>query len=406
MPFLLGYPLPEPLRVELEGGYGKDDTKLTRLDPLLGSSQNFFAGVDRSDPLTVLPAGNLVGKTARNPSVSLGKFGDYEGRDDATLEIKDTYGNSAGTFSLTGNGYGQVFKDDRREYVLFRGTDATTSVRLSVGDDLELDDYIGASLQVQSQGSITTRNILSNGGTIDLSSRKSVTSQGRIATNGGRLKMAGFEVEVVNSQIEAGEVTLFANHNLNLEASQLQVSGDLNLSAQKTVQVRDRATNPSVVRAGGRLKLQGNQNIEMMALNHPQSSFESGGDLSLVSDGRISGDAHFSSRGNFAVLNLQTGVAQLSSSANPVINTSGNVSLGDYRGAWLSVNAGGSITARSIDTASGQGNGGSITLTAVSNISTGNLYSYAGVGSKGKGATSPSPVARGRSILAPSTLPV
>jgi hypothetical protein len=168
----------EPLRVEPESVQNENDSRSTHSDPLLGSSPNWsIASADRSDFLTVFPAEE---KTAQNSMVSLGKFGDYDDREDATLTIEDAKGKIAGTFSLTGNGYGQVFCDDRHRYVSFWGTDGTTSVRISAKDDLKFNDYIGASLRVQSQGSITTHNILSKGGTIDLTSTKSVTSQGQI----------------------------------------------------------------------------------------------------------------------------------------------------------------------------------------------------------------------------------
>jgi hypothetical protein len=74
----------------------------------------------------------------------------------------------------------------------------------------------------------------------------------------------------------------------------------MNLLAQDTVFVRDSIANPFRAQAGGNLYIQGKQGINILALNHlTQKAFLSGGDLSLVSNGIISGDAHYASGGRF-----------------------------------------------------------------------------------------------------------
>ncbi|NER49135.1 MAG: filamentous hemagglutinin N-terminal domain-containing protein, partial [Symploca sp. SIO1A3] len=105
--------------------------------------------------------------------------------------------------------------------------------------------------------------------------------------------------DVVVHHTSAQTATLSAENNLTLVESQLQTTGDLNLLARDTVRVRDSLANPFLASAGGNLHIQGNQNIDLLALNHPQTPFQSGGDLRLVSDGDISGDSHFASGGSF-----------------------------------------------------------------------------------------------------------
>lgn len=163
---------------------------------------------------------------------------------------------------------------------------------------------------------------------------------------------AGIGVEngdVVVKEVKAGTALLWANHNLTLVESQLHTTGDLNLLAQDTVLVRDSEANPFIAQAGGNLYIQGNQGIDILALNHPsQTPFISGGSLSLVSDGDISGDAHFKSGGSVSILNLEGEGGNFVSLYDPIISANGDVTFGDYTGASLKVEATGSITAGNI----------------------------------------------------------
>lgn len=113
--------------------------------------------------------------------------------------------------------------------------------------------------------------------------------------------------DVVAKDATAQTATLWANHDLTLVESQLSTTGDLNLLAEDTVRVRDSVESSFLAQAGGDLLIQGNQGIDILALNHPQTPFQSGGNLILVSDGIVSGDAHFTSGGNFSILNRAGG---------------------------------------------------------------------------------------------------
>ncbi|NEP61140.1 MAG: filamentous hemagglutinin N-terminal domain-containing protein, partial [Symploca sp. SIO2G7] len=168
-------------------------------------------------------------------------------------------------------------------------------------------------------------------------------------SGGAELGDSGIGVEVgdvVANQVAGETVTLSAYRNLTLVESQLVTTGDLNLLAQDTVLVRDSVANPFIAQAGGNLYIQGNQSIDILALNHlDQTPFVSGGNLSLVSDGIISTDAHFSSGNNFSILNLSGKPANFSSLHDPIFMQDGNYLSGGYAGAALKV-----------DTTSGTGN--------------------------------------------------
>lgn len=88
------------------------------------------------------------------------KFGDFDGQNDAQLSVKDTEGKVVGTFSLTGNGYGEVFQNDEYEYIFFSGIDETTSVEVSALSNIRFDDFVGSSLKIETEGSIAAGDII------------------------------------------------------------------------------------------------------------------------------------------------------------------------------------------------------------------------------------------------------
>ncbi len=163
---------------------------------------------------------------------------------------------------------------------------------------------------------------------------------------GGSLADTG---DVVVKGVTAQTATLSAANNLNLTESQLVTTGDLNLLAGNTVKVRDSVANPFLAQAGGNLDIQGNQSIDILALNHPQTPFVSGGNVTLVSDGNISGDAHFYSGGQFAIKNLAGGAGNFVSLFDPIIFSQGDVSLGNYSGASLHILSGGSVSLGNVE---------------------------------------------------------
>ncbi|MBE9127123.1 MULTISPECIES: filamentous hemagglutinin N-terminal domain-containing protein [unclassified Coleofasciculus] len=150
-----------------------------------------------------------------------------------------------------------------------------------------------------------------------------------------------------SGNLTVGENLTLAADTLDLQG-QLVAGGDLTLQAEDTVQVRDRATHPFIASAGGQLLIQGNQTLDIVAWNHPDSGFFSGGDMVLRSANRIGGDAHYSSGGNFRVETLDGSPGSLFSPKDPIILATGDVTLAEFFGASLHILAGGSVTLGSI----------------------------------------------------------
>ena len=142
---------------------------------------------------------------------------------------------------------------------------------------------------------------------------------------------------------------LAAGQDLVLNADKLDLQGslrsglDLTLQAQDSVKILDTATSPFVVNSGRDLTIQGNNSVDIFVFNNPLTQIVSGRHLSLVSDGVISGDAHFLSGGNLSFLTTTGEVANFVSNYASLIYANGDVRFGDYTGAALKVEATGSI---------------------------------------------------------------
>ncbi|KAM3115133.1 two-partner secretion domain-containing protein [Phormidesmis sp. 146-33] len=149
---------------------------------------------------------------------------------------------------------------------------------------------------------------------------------------------------IVNrGNLTTGQNLTLASNNLDLQG-QLQAGGNLTLLATDTLQVRDSAIAPLVARSGGNLLVQGNQKVDIFALNHPASGFFAGRDLTLRSANPINGDAHYRSGGNVRFEKLDGHLGALFSPTDPTIVADGDVSLDSYTGASLHIFAGGSVT--------------------------------------------------------------
>lgn len=173
--------------------------------------------------------------------------------------------------------------------------------------------------------------------------------------NGRDIQIEGQFVTIQqDSSLDSGRnLTVIAQQNLTVAESQLRSLNNMQLVAQNTVQVSDGA-NPSIIRTGGNLTVQGNQSVNIEALNRPQSVLRTGGNLTLISDGNINGNGRFINDGNFSVLNVSGGLGNFRYNAigsDGIISSAGDVSFGNYEGVSLKVEAGGSIT------------GGNITIT-------------------------------------------
>ncbi|MBD2457623.1 CHAT domain-containing protein [Nostoc sp. FACHB-87] len=171
-----------------------------------------------------------------------------------------------------------------------------------------------------------------------------------LVVDNGEVKLTGSGLTVSNGDVVVNQasgknVTLAANHNLTLPESQLAATNNLNLLAKDTVRVRDSVAKSFSATAGNNLTIQGNQGIDIFAINHlQQTTFISGGNLSLISDGNISLDAHFASGGKFSILNSQQQGADFISLVDPIFSSNEDVTFGNYNGPSLKVESRGSIT--------------------------------------------------------------
>ncbi|NES18359.1 MAG: filamentous hemagglutinin N-terminal domain-containing protein [Symploca sp. SIO3E6] len=142
--------------------------------------------------------------------------------------------------------------------------------------------------------------------------------------------------------LAVGQDLTLAAGNLDVQG-QLQAGRDLTLQAQHTVGVQDSAVEPFVAAAGGQLLVQGNQKVDIFALNHPDSGLFSGKDMVLRSANTVGGDAHYWSGGSFRVEQLDGSLGDLYSPYDPIIATANDVELGGYIGASLHILAGGEV---------------------------------------------------------------
>jgi filamentous hemagglutinin family protein len=142
--------------------------------------------------------------------------------------------------------------------------------------------------------------------------------------------------------LAVGQDLILAAGNLDLQG-QLYAGRNLTLLATDTVQVRDSVANPFIASAGEQLLVQGNQRVDIFALNHPDSGLFSGGNMVLRSASAVGGDAHYWSGGNFRIEQLEGSLGDLESPNDPVIRASGDVSFDSYEGASLHIFAGGSV---------------------------------------------------------------
>ena len=118
----------------------------------------------------------------------------------------------------------------------------------------------------------------------------------------------------------------------------------MTLQAQDTIRIRDSLNASFIAAAGNQLLVQGNQSVDIFALNHPDSGLFAGSDLVLRSANPVSGDAHYWSGGNFRIEQLDGSPGDLFSPYDPIIRASGDVTFSSYTGPSLKILAGGSVT--------------------------------------------------------------
>jgi filamentous hemagglutinin family protein len=252
---------------------------------------------------------------------------------------------------------GQLAVKPGRNLTLLGGTVASTGKLAAPGGNIIMAAIKGQNgVRISQPGQLLSLEIPAITNTISAQSLPELLTGGNVVQATGLTVNANGEVQLTASgtKVEAGDIvakqlssrnaTLTAANNLTLVESKLRTSGDLNLLAQNTVRVRDSVATPFLASAGGNMTIQGDRNIDILALNHPQTPFQSGGNLSLISDGIISGDAHYASGGNFSIRSLSGKPSQFLSLLDPIITSDGDVTLDSYTGASLQIVAGGKIT--------------------------------------------------------------
>ncbi len=148
---------------------------------------------------------------------------------------------------------------------------------------------------------------------------------------------------IANSgNLAVGQNLTLSTGNLDLQG-QLQAGKDLTLQAQDTVKMRDSSTSPFIAASGGNLLVQGNQGVDIFALNHLDSGLFSGGSMVLRSANTVGGDAHYWSGGSFRIEKLDGSLGDLYSPNDPIIRSLGDVNFNTYRGTSLHILAGGSV---------------------------------------------------------------
>src|SRR5919199_5581732 len=166
---------------------------------------------------------------------------------------------------------------------------------------LEFEPITGNSSQLPSAAGISPVNLptLLTGGNVNSATGLTVNSDGTVILTGSSLPINKGDVVIATPQssIQAHRAILSAENDLTLVESQLHTTADLTLLAHNNVLIRDSSENPFVAHAGGNLTIKAIEGIDILALNHPETPFQSGGDTTIITDGNFSGDAHFASGG-------------------------------------------------------------------------------------------------------------
>ncbi|MBE9146702.1 CHAT domain-containing protein [Planktothrix mougeotii] len=225
------------------------------------------------------------------------------------------------------------------------------------GQSLVKISQIGHALSLEITPNLTANSIFINplslpelltGSGLNSATQTTLNQAGEVVLSNGLSVNSGDVIMTSGARVNAQTANLQAVNNLTLVENQLSTTGDLNLIATNTVTIRDGQT-PFKANAGGNLTIKGNQNIDILALNHPITPLQSQGNMTLISDGIISGDAHFSSRGNFSILNLRGTGGNFVSLYDPIISSEADVIFGDYTGSSLKIESKGAISGGNIN---------------------------------------------------------
>ncbi|MFG6096661.1 filamentous hemagglutinin N-terminal domain-containing protein [Leptothoe sp. ISB3NOV94-8A] len=199
-------------------------------------------------------------------------------------------------------------------------------------------DLTTAALPEELGGTTVSLADLLTGGMAEQAAAITVDAEGNVAL--GNIAIA--PGDSILRQVNGQTALLVAQNNLHLPGSQVNTAEAATLIGEH-VHITDSASQPLNLDAGGRLTIQGDDSIDILALYNDQTSI-TGGDVVLASNGEISLDAHIGSTGDVQFTTLEQQSANFISLYDPIISADGNVSFGSYSGPALKVEATGSIT--------------------------------------------------------------
>jgi len=309
----------------------------------IGFNQGWFSAVGTSDYASLVGDPNAFAFTMSQPG-AIANLGNLQVATGNMTLLAGTVVNTGQLSAPQGN-------------LTVASVPGSSLVRLSLaGQVLNLEVETGANSDLGGVNPIAFEPIalptLLTGGSVTNATGITINSDGSVMLTGsgigvetGDVVVTGQAIELDSASITAGNGTLTAAAgNLTLTESRIESQSNLTLTAADTVRVRDSVQQPFEAIATGDLTLQGNQAVDIFALNHPSSGFFSGGDLILRAPQTVGGDAHYTAGGNFRVEQLDGSLGNLFSPYDPVIRANGDVSFSSYTGASLHIIAGGSVT--------------------------------------------------------------
>ncbi|MDV3352817.1 filamentous hemagglutinin N-terminal domain-containing protein [Leptothoe sp. LEGE 181152] len=200
-------------------------------------------------------------------------------------------------------------------------------------------DLTTAALPEELGGTTVSLADLLTGGMAEQAAAITVDAEGNVAL--GNIAIA--PGDSILRQVNGQTALLVAQNNLHLPGSQVNTAEAATLIGEH-VHITDSASQPLNLDAGGRLTIQGDDSIDILALYNDQTSI-TGGNVVLASNGEISLDAHIGSTGDVQFTTLDQQSANFISLYDPIISADGNVSFGSYSGPALKIEATGSIIA-------------------------------------------------------------
>ncbi|MBD2667409.1 hemagglutination activity domain protein [Richelia sinica FACHB-800] len=172
----------------------------------------------------------------------------------------------------------------------------------------------------------------------------SIKNEGSLKVDDGKnLTFVGANI-INTGALTVGKDLNISGINVNLKAANLRTGGSLNLTATEKIKIEDSINKPVILQSAGDITIQGDQSIEIKALNHHDSNFISDRDIIFRSPVRLLSQGRYTVGGYFTTEDLNHNLIDFLIPHNNVIKVNGDISLGDYTGSSLYILAGGKAT--------------------------------------------------------------